>query len=176
MKAKFITAVEEGNLVRVRLFLSNELMLDPRGKTFNEMKTYAESRFGDLYEADNGIRYEMGAETWNQDFLFNLKNDLDSNFSRERLDLYENVAKIVLKDKADFLDQEDAKETESHQLGIYSDVEYNASEKKRRYTRITAGSAVVALTGMCFSKAALTTLGIAGVVVGSVLLYKESKK
>ena len=34
MKNKYIEAVESGNIVRVRLSLSNELMLDPRGDSF----------------------------------------------------------------------------------------------------------------------------------------------
>ena len=34
MDTNFINAVQIKNIVRVRLALSNELMLDPRGKTF----------------------------------------------------------------------------------------------------------------------------------------------
>lgn len=48
MKAKFIKAVESGDLVSIRLFISNELMLDPRGKSFSEMKSFAESKISNL--------------------------------------------------------------------------------------------------------------------------------
>ena len=41
MDSKFIDAVQSKKLVRVRLALSNELMLDPRGVTFSEMLRYA---------------------------------------------------------------------------------------------------------------------------------------
>ena len=41
MKVKFIKAVESRDLVSVRLFIANELMLDPRGKSFAEMKNFA---------------------------------------------------------------------------------------------------------------------------------------
>lgn len=49
MDTKFINAVQIKNIVRVRLALSNELMLDPRGKTFKEMLQYAESNLPLLY-------------------------------------------------------------------------------------------------------------------------------
>ena len=53
MKQKFITAVNAGDVVSVRLMLSNELMLDPRGKSFDEMLFFAEKQLPNLYEADN---------------------------------------------------------------------------------------------------------------------------
>ena len=43
MNPKFIKLVEERNIIRVRLSLSNELLLDPRGDSFRKMKSFAES-------------------------------------------------------------------------------------------------------------------------------------
>ena len=99
MKAKFIKAVENGDLVSVRLFISNELMLDPRGKSFSEMKKFAESKFSNLYDVDDAKSYTSTETEWNEILLFSIKNDLDNNFSKEKLTIYENVAKHVLKDK-----------------------------------------------------------------------------
>ena len=105
MKAKFIKAVDNGDLVSVRLFLANELMLDPRGATFAEMKAYAESRFPNLYDTQiEAIKPKPEAE-WNEEYLYELKNELDSRFTREMLSLYERVAKTVLKEKADGLNR-----------------------------------------------------------------------
>ena len=53
MKAEFIKEVESGDLVGVRLSISNELMLDPRGKSFSEMKTFAEAKLTNLYDVDD---------------------------------------------------------------------------------------------------------------------------
>ena len=180
MKAKFIKVVDEADVVSARIFLANELMLDPRGKTFNEMKSYAESRLHNLYEQDNGVTYETDESRWDETFLFNLKNDLDSNFSRERLDFYETVIRVVMSEKAELLDREEAAKkdalTASKERVKSSDKQDPAYNKKDTYTRLTAGSAVVALAGICFSKTVLTTLGVVGVIVGGVLLYNESKK
>lgn len=177
MKAKFIKAVDTADIVSTRLFLANELMLDPRGETFHEMKIYAESRLNNLYEPDNGHIYDETEDAWNEKFLFNLKNDLDFNFSRERLAFYEKVIKTVLKEKAEALNEEERKSrvTENETKTSY-ETESNKRSKKTIYAAVTAGSAVVALTGLCVSKMALASLGAVGMIIGGVLLYNESKK
>ena len=107
MKAKFVKYVSEGELSDVRYSLSNELMLDPRGNSFREMLNYAESKLPNLYEPDNGSISEKDAAVWDKNFLYQVKNELDGNFSREKLKYYEVVAKEVLKDKARLLDEEE---------------------------------------------------------------------
>ena len=108
MKVKFIKAVESKDLVSVRLFIANEFMLDPRGKSFTEMKNFAEAKFDNLYDPDNAKSYSSVKTDWNEELLFSIKNDLDDNFSKEKLAVYESVAKYVLKDKAEELDKEEA--------------------------------------------------------------------
>ena len=110
MDSKFIDAVQSKKLVRVRLALSNELMLDPRGVTFSEMLRYAESNLSSLYQDDDGQIYDNEKSKWSEDFLYDLKNGLDLNFSREKLALYEAVAKFVLREKAKQMEQDDIKE------------------------------------------------------------------
>ena len=114
MKDKFKKAVENGDLSDVRLFLSNELMLDPRGASFHEMLAYAESQLNGLFVPDDGHRSEKDASLWDKDFLYQIKNELDDNFSREKLNYYEQVAKQVLKDKARQLHEEEVKQ-QQHQ-------------------------------------------------------------
>ena len=181
MNPKFIKLVDEGNIIRVRLSLSNELLLDPRGNSFSEMKSFAQSHLPDLYEPDNGTIYSKPEDEWDKDFLFSIKNDLDNNFSESRLLDYERVAKKVLKEKAAHLEQEEAAEVQS-----YNDEGEETINYKKVYTGVTITGAAVAVTGMSLSKATLASLGLsrmflcslglAGVVIGGVLLYKELKK
>ena len=179
MKAKFIKAVDNGDLVSVRLFLANELMLDPRGATFAEMKAYAESRFPNLYDTQiEAIKPKPEAE-WNEEYLYELKNELDSRFTREMLSLYERVAKTVLKEKADGLNRENTEsEAGSYEQPRRTTGEYrdDCQQKKNLYAGVTIGGAVVTVAGFCVSRLALASLGLAGVVIGGVLLYNESKK
>lgn len=177
MKAKFIKAVNESDLLSVRISIANELMLDPRGKSFKEMLAYAESNLTNLYDKHDGASYSEETETWNESFLFTLKNDLDNNFSRERLALYEMVAKFVLREKAENLDREEL-EVQRHYTNdsfeTSGETTYNAS-KKHIYAGVAVGGAVAAVIGLCTSKVALTLLGAAGVAVGGYLLFKNKE-
>lgn len=171
MNPKFIKLVEERNIIRVRLSLSNELLLDPRGDSFRKMKLFAESQLPDLYELDNGTTYSKPTDEWDKDFLFQVKNDLDNNFSESQLLVYERVATEVLKEKAAHLEQEEAAEVQS-----YNDEGEETINYKKVYTGVTITGAAVAITGLVLSRMALASLGLAGVVIGGVLLYKESQK
>lgn len=99
-------AISDGDLLTIRLYLANELLLDPRGKSFNKMRTYAEMNIMNLYETHDGTDFSEVSSIWDEELLFKLGNDLDSNFSKERLDFFEKVAKIVLKEKAQLMNEE----------------------------------------------------------------------
>ena len=178
MKAKFIKAVEGGDLVSVRLFIANELMLDPRGKSFSEMKNYAETKFSNLYDIDDAKSYSSVKTEWNEDLLFTIKNDLDSNFSKEKLAIYEDVAKFVLRDKAEQLNKEETSRSQRIDTDLNTDNVGMAQKKsnKNLYLGIAVGGAAVAGTGLCLSRIALASLGLAGVVIGCILLYNDAKK
>lgn len=178
METEFIKEVESGDLVGVRLSISNELMLDPRGKSFSEMKTFAEAKLTNLYDVDDATQYSSVKTDWNEALLFTIKNDLDDNFSKEKLAIYENVAKYVLKDKAEELDKEDAARS-ARTSTTYNPENTGRTRKrsnKKLHTSITVGGVVVAVTGLCLSRVALASLGFAGVVIGGFLLYNDAKK
>ena len=108
MKQKFIESVKGGDVEEVRLSLSNELLLDPRGKSFAEMLNYAKSNLSNLFEENKEAGYEvLPKEQWDEDFLFTVKNDLDSNFSVEKLAFYQAVIEVVGKEKMASLDEEE---------------------------------------------------------------------
>lgn len=179
MDQKFIDAVQTGKLVRVRLALSNELMLDPRGVTFKEMLRYAESKLTSLYQDDDGKIYDNDPAQWNEDFLFDVKNGLDLNFSREKLTFYETVAKHVLKDKAEQMEQDERNKSSRITSAQGNNSSKNGAthiNKKAIYTGVTIGGAALAVTGFCLERIALASLGLAGAVIGGVLLYNETKK
>lgn len=178
MKAKFIKAVDSKDTLSVRFFLANEMMLDPRGRSFQEMLDYAVANLDDLYETSDGKVYNQTEAEWDKDFLFQLKNDLEYNFSQERVAFYVKVAKHVLKEKAMQLDKEES-QAKSGSNSDYKRRTTNgkaSTPKKKAYAGIAAGGAILAIAGLCAEKAALASLGVAGVVIGGVLLYKETQK
>lgn len=114
MRQKFIDAVEAGNLISVRYSLSNELLLDPRGGSYREMKAMAEERLENLYETLDGELPKKAAEEYSEADLMELKNELDSNFCKERLEHYEQVVAVVLREKAEQMDKGGAAQAEGH--------------------------------------------------------------
>lgn len=176
MKTKFIKAVEDNDILSVRISISNELMLDPRGRSFKEMLAYAESRLTNLYDGHDGTCYTEETAVWNEEFLSGIKNDLDYNFSRERLEFYEKVAMFVLREKAENLDNEERDDSNrsftGNSIDDVNETMQNVS-KKHIYTGIIVGGAIATVAGICTSKAVLSLLGVAGIAVGGYLLYKE---
>lgn len=110
MKQKYIDAVTDCNLVKVRIMLADELLLDPRGKTFKEMLTFAEQNLPNLFEDDKEANFVISPDrsTWDIDLVSEIKQALISNFSVEKLALFQEVAMEVGKEKAKALaDEED---------------------------------------------------------------------
>ena len=119
---------------------------------------------------------------WDKGFLFQVKNELEDNFCREKLKYYERVTKQVLKDKAEQMETE---AQESQQNPNYSEQFSQNSDwfnqnKKSVYTGVTIGGAILTTIGLYASKAAikavLTTFGGIGLIAGGYLLYKEINK
>ena len=50
MKTQFMKGISDGDLLTTRLFLANEMMLDPNGKGFAKMCSLAEMNVESLYE------------------------------------------------------------------------------------------------------------------------------
>lgn len=174
MDTDFIKDVDNGNVKSVRLDLSNELLMDPRGETFKEMLTYAKSKLPNLFEENKEANYSVPPqEEWNEDFLFVVKNDLDSNFSIEKIAFYQAVIEKVGKAKAEKLEQEEKKPV------IQSTVSTQPRRKKVVVKPVTAtvttGGAVLTIVGLCLGKTLLTILGGAVLVGGVMLILNDNK-
>lgn len=177
MKPEFIKAVKEHNLAKVRISLTNELLLDPRGNTFSEMLSYAMSILPDLFDVNKESNYIVPPqEEWDEEFLFMVKNDIDFNFSQEKLAFYEQVIKVVGKEKAEQITEEEKKGETIHKGQKHNDNKYQNVNKT--YAFISAGGATLALIGIAAGKTMLTVIGGAALVVGGVLLFtfKDEKK
>lgn len=202
MTTKFKQKVDAGDIIATRIMIANELMLDPRGDSFHEMLDYASSKLPNLYEAYDGKTIGYADESaWDEDYLSRVKSELNYNFSKERLEYYEKVAKVVLKTKAEELRQAAPPHRPSTQsVPRTSPVPlcgHNQNEKSREkaqnestsspnpaYVGIAAGSAAITALGFCIAPAAakvvlasvLASVGVAGVVVGGYLIYKDITK
>ena len=144
---------------------------------------------GNLFEVDDGKRSEKNPSLWDMDFLTEVKNELKRNFSREKLDYYEKVVKYVLKDRAKQLGEDEAKQVETKEENpLKPNKDWISDNKKLVLVGLVVIGIALSVIGLCFSKedfpnlskatfitlkAAITTLGIAGVFTGGILLNKE---
>lgn len=176
MKQKFIESVKSGDVRKVRLSLSNELLLDPRGKAFAEMLNYAKANLSNLFEENREARYEvLPKEQWDEKFLFIVKSDLDSNFSVEKLAFYQAVIEIVGKDKMASLDEEEMnakiQKSSSHQPKGKA-----KRSKKTVSMSVATGGAVLTIVGLCVGKTLLTLVGGAVLIGGVLITINDSRK
>lgn len=177
MTSSFTNAVNQHDIITVRLSLSDELMLNPHGEEFDIMLQKAEENLSDLYQIDNGKSYQLDKSLWDKKFLYNLKNDLDTNFSKEKLCLYKKVVSYIY-----------SAESNRHTLNVSdNNVTVGKGPRKRipqsnnndiglLYPGLMIGGALIGITGICVSKIALTTIGAAGFAYGSFMYLKKSKR
>lgn len=176
MKQKFIESVKCGDVRKVRLSLSNELLLDPRGKSFAEMLKYAKANLSNLFDENKEERYEvLPKDQWNEEFLFKVKSDLDSNFSVEKLAFYQAVIEVVGKKKMASLDKEEKNakmQKERPQLP-----QKNAKRSRKTVSMsVATGGAVLTIVGLCVGKTLLTLVGGAVLIGGVLVTINDSRK
>ena len=176
MKQKFIESVKSGDVRKVRLSLSNELLLDPRGKAFAEMLNYAKANLSNLFEENREARYEvLPKEQWDENFLFTVKSDLDSNFSVEKLAFHQAVIEIVGKDKMASLDEEE-KNAKMQKSSSHQPREKAKRSKKTVSMSVATGGAVLTIVGLCVGKTLLTLVGGAVLIGGVLITINDSRK
>lgn len=166
MKKEFIDAIESNDIVTVRLIISNELLLNTKGDTYREMKEYAEANVPDLYEAHDGEQLDIDDANLSVDLLVQLKNDLDSNFSRERIAVYERVAEIVLRDRVE------AEATQERPM----QVEQGKGNKEDLLCGLGLGVGGLATAcGISKGSPLMTLIGAAAVTFCSIKLHNNKK-
>lgn len=192
MKQKYIDVVAEHKLIKVRMMLADELLLDPRGETFTEMLEYAKNNLPDLFEPNKVSNYEISLDesTWDIELASTIKQDLISNFSIEKLALFEKVARKIGEGKAKTLNEEERKERyrpddtsntrrTSNTGGLSSDRNRDrtswedssnthrngrrqATDKRTMGTISLCGGAALTIVGVCVEGVAQTLLCLVG--------------
>lgn len=186
MRQDFIDAVKNREVKSIRMMLSNELLLDPRGKTFSEMLQYAKDKLPNLFEENKPLDFEIPEDKslWDDDFMFKVKKDLNNNFSYEKLGLFEAVAIEVGKKKAQKIEKEErSRASQPHQESSLDQKTTTNSASQRRNlvdkktsSIITVSGAIIAVIGVGIGKTLLTLVGGTIVVGGIVLLTVTDKR
>lgn len=90
----FHDAVENGNVVLVRIMMKNSLLADPTFREFAEMEKAAGGMDG-LYQAHDGRPFITDSAQWNETYMYDLMAQVVENFSHERIAHLKDVVRCL---------------------------------------------------------------------------------
>lgn len=163
---EFMEAVDNGNILRVRIMLKDILLVDPTGSKYDEMADYAISKLGNIYDEhdDETLNYDVTA--WNEDYLNEQMVEVVSNFSKERIELLKGMVRHIYCDKAQKIRHEEAEA---------KDQVKHAITQKQVGVGVTVAGAALAVVGVCASQTALAIGGAAVAAVGVTLIVTDKR-
>ncbi|MSR92013.1 hypothetical protein [Inconstantimicrobium porci] len=94
LKNSFYDAVKDKNIRRLRIMMSDSLLVDPTFREFTEMDEVASSVEG-LYEPFDGRPLETDESNWNDDYMSKQMVQVVSNFSHERIEHLKSVIRYL---------------------------------------------------------------------------------
>ena len=172
MEQDYINAVTDGNIIKVRIMLADELFMDPRGTTFSEMLKYAMNNLPDLFEPDKAANYEFSTDksTWNIGLASEIKQNLILNFSKEKLALFQDVVMEIGKDKAKALtEQENRVGSSSENKSVSGRTSYDGGMTSENGDNSRKGSNRTTYKNNKESTTSRRTLGTISLCGGAVL-------
>lgn len=99
VSADFQSALQKGELLRVKIMLKDSLIVDPTFVQFDEMLEVARNSFPEILVPHDGADLEDDRDKWNVD-LMNLELvQIVDNFSKPRIEHLKKVIGVVLADK-----------------------------------------------------------------------------
>ena len=88
----FREAVENGNVIGIRIMLKDSLLVDRSFKSFDEMDSFA-SQYINIYDKHDGRELIHEESLWDDNYMNKLMVQVVRNFSRERVDLLKKVVR-----------------------------------------------------------------------------------
>lgn len=91
----FKNAVNNEDIDLVKIMLKDSLIIDPTGKSFDELLMYAQSNLNNILEQHNDEELNYDRKVWTKEFLNGEMVKLVYNFSSERIEFLKEVCKVV---------------------------------------------------------------------------------
>ncbi len=151
----FREAVQNNDILSVRIMMKDSLLRDPSFREFSEMEAIAGHMSG-LYENHDGTDLKYNPSAWNDDYMNELMVDMIYNFSHERIALLKKIIQHL------------HPYTKEEQEALRKHTE-NSDDKE---IGITVGGVSGALIGYGAVKAVTASAvaaGVVGVPVGAVI-------
>lgn len=163
----FETAVRSGELPLVRIMLKDSLLIDPTAERFKEMECYAAAKMSRLYDEHDGEKLNFDRNFWNKQYFNQQMVAVIQNFSKERIELLQNMALYLYEDKANKIRQDRA-----------ADTSRRSDTRKQAGTGAMIAGTAIAVAGICAFETVKTALIVGGAVVaaaGAALIISERR-
>lgn len=180
----FREAVENGNMIGIRIMLKDSLLVDPSFKEFAEMECLV-SQISNFYDIHDGRELIIDESMWDNNYMDKLMVQVVRNFSHERV---EHLKKVVRKLHPATASIQSSAISSPHQHSGNSQQKYQHSpqrsyqEQKKhdqrsgsyRGAKIAGGAVVGAVVGGVI---ATPVIGAAvGAVVGGAIVAVATKE
>lgn len=100
---KFRDAVSNNDIRLVRIMIKNDMIVDPSMDELNQMISIAEPKLTTLYDDHNGEVLDYEKSNWTKDYMDQQMVEVVNNFSKERLELLQNICQYLYKDKVSII-------------------------------------------------------------------------
>lgn len=180
----FRDAVENGNVIGIRIMLKDSLLVDLSFNEFEEMERIALSDVCNLYDKHDGCDLLLNETMWDDNYMNGLMVDVVDNFSRERV---AHLKKVVRKlrpvpatppSTISSVHQHRENSQPKYQGSRYRSYQEQKARDQRcglyREAKIAGGVVIGAVVG---SVVATPVIGAAvGAVVGGVIVAAATKE
>lgn len=110
----------KNNILGVRINILNEIVLYADIGHYKEILEFIELEEINIFEEnDNSDEIKLNKDEWTEDYLISLRTDLSFNFSRKRLDHFNDVAVYLYGDKVRKMNEAKKKEETRPQKTSY---------------------------------------------------------
>lgn len=148
---EFKNAVQEQDVLLIRVMLKNSMWRDPTFKEFNELLGYAEKNVDNLYDKHDGEDFIDDKSQWDRNLLAEQQAKCLDNFSHERVTYLRKLCRYLYADKIKSI------ENERRMQSLES-----ANRKEKQKKVMMAGVGAMAI-GLIAGSTIITVAGVATV-------------
>lgn len=166
LSQEFISAVEENNLIKVKVMIKDSLVIDPTFQEVDEYIKYASKNIPDLFNNQDDEVFIQDSSKWDKEYMNSQLNKLMYNFSKERINHIKDICKKIYSERR--VKIEENRSNEGNNVRIVG------TEKIAVGTSLVGVATIAA--GVICSKSILTVGGAALLIGGGVAYINEVSK
>lgn len=160
---EFKNAVEEKDVMMVRIMLKDSMVVDPTFEEFNILLSYAEINLDDLYDEHDGEIFSNNLSDWTNEYMATQMVNVVTNFSKERVSFLKKICKHIYSDRAEKIEYERMQEN----------VKTSRITQKQLGVGLAAAGVTSAVVGIAISKPLVIGVGVVAAVAGGILIATD---